>query len=195
MAAGTKLRKTVKSRKKKKDKSAAPVMVTAPETVEGTPEVSAVREEDLRPAIFQDLDEEKEPITQTSEVEKEEEIEMVTTAPEPAPAPVQSSKETREVLVNPFKVGDKVSIPAGTTYTSSNPALKGRNKTGRAQTVTVLDSFPSFLTRTKSGRILARPFRIRTTGSGGYWKDITITEKIIRMNGLTPEYEEVEVTD
>jgi hypothetical protein len=103
------------------------------------------------------------------------------------------SEETREVLSNPFQIGEEVTIPAGTTYTSSNPAVKGRQKTKRTQTVTVADTFPAFVVRTKTDRLLIRPLRIRTTGSGGYAKDINITESIVRMNGKTPHYEQVSV--
>lgn len=103
------------------------------------------------------------------------------------------TNETREVLKNPFEVGDTVLIPAGTTYTTTNPTLKGRHKTKRATSVLVEDSFPAFFTRSKSGRIMGRPLRIRTTGSGGYWKDINITEAIVTINGKTPHYEKVSV--
>lgn len=99
--------------------------------------------------------------------------------------------ETREVLVNPFKVGETVTIPAGTTYTSTDPALKGRRKTERAETVVVDETFPASLVRTQSQRILVQPLRIRTSGSGLYTKDINITEKIIRLNGKIPQYEQV----
>jgi hypothetical protein len=103
------------------------------------------------------------------------------------------TEETREVLTNPFQEGEEVSIPAGTTYTSTNPALKGRLKTKRTQTVTVAETFPAFLVRTKTDRVLIRPLRIRTTGSGGYAKDINITEQIVRLNGKIPHYEQVQV--
>lgn len=101
------------------------------------------------------------------------------------------SDEVREVLTSPFNVGDSVMIPAGTTYTTANPAVRGRHKTKRAITVTVDDVFPAFLVRTKTDRILVRPLRIRTTGSGGYAKDINITEQIVRLNGRVPSYEAV----
>lgn len=103
------------------------------------------------------------------------------------------TEETREVLTNPFQEGEEVSIPAGTTYTSTNPSLKGRLKTKRTQTVVVAESFPAFLVRTKTDRVLIRPLRIRTTGSGGYAKDINITEQIVRLNGKIPHYEQVQV--
>lgn len=99
--------------------------------------------------------------------------------------------ETREVLVNPFKVGETVTIPTGTIYTSTNPELKGRQKTKRAETVVVDETFPASLVRTQSQRVLVQPLRIRATGTDGYTKDINITEKIIRLNGQIPQYEQV----
>lgn len=110
----------------------------------------------------------------------------------PAP-PSTPILETREILTNPFQVGDQVMIPAGTTFTSTNPSVKGRQKTKRSQVVTVEETFPAFLVRTKTNRILVRPLRIRTKGSGGYAKDINITEMIVRLNGKTPHYEQVPV--
>lgn len=103
------------------------------------------------------------------------------------------SEETREVLTNPFEVGEEVSIPAGTTYTSTDPSLKGRLKTQQALTVIVAEVFPASLVRTKNDRVMTRPLRIRTTGSGGYAKDINITEQIVRLNGKVPQYEQVQV--
>lgn len=99
--------------------------------------------------------------------------------------------ETREVLVNPFKVGETVTIPAGTIYTSTDPELKGRQKMKRAETVVVDETFPASLVRTQSQRVLVQPLRIRTIGPDGYTKDINITEKIIRLNGQIPQYEQV----
>lgn len=104
-----------------------------------------------------------------------------------------TTDETREVLMNPFQNGDSVLIPAGTTYTTTDPKMRGRHKTRRASTVVVDDSFPAFFVRTQSGRIMGRPLRIRTTGSGGYWKDINITESVVTLNGKTPHYEKVPV--
>lgn len=100
---------------------------------------------------------------------------------------------TREVLVNPFQAGETVTIPAGTVYTSTDPELKGRLKTQRAETVVVDETFPASLVRTQSQRVLVQPLRIRTTGPDGYTKDINITEKIIRLNGKIPQYEQVSV--
>jgi hypothetical protein len=101
------------------------------------------------------------------------------------------SDETREVLVNPFQVGETVTIPVGTIFTSTDPAIKGRRQTERAETVVVDETFPSTLVRTPSQRLLIRPLRIRTSGPDGYSKDINITEKIIRLNGKIPQYEHV----
>jgi hypothetical protein len=45
----------------------------------------------------------------------------------------------------------------------------------------------------KGSKVLVRPLRIRAKGSGGYWKDINITEKIVKLNGKTPTYETLEL--
>lgn len=101
--------------------------------------------------------------------------------------------ETREVLVNPFQVGETVTIPAGTIYTSTNPELKGRRRLERAETVIVDEIFPATLVRTPSQRVLIHPYRIRTRNHGGYAKDINVTEKIVRLNGKVPVYEQLSV--
>lgn len=100
--------------------------------------------------------------------------------------------ETRNVLVNPFQVGETVTLPVGTIYTSTNPELKGRQKTARAETVVVSETFPASLFRTPSNRLLVRPQRIRVRNhDGGYDRDINITEKLVRLNGKVPAYEQL----
>lgn len=99
--------------------------------------------------------------------------------------------ETRKVLVNPFQVGETVTIPAGTIYTSTDPELKGRRKMERAETVEVDEIFPATLVRAQSQRVLVRPHRIRTRSHDGYTKDISVTEKIVRLNGKVPLYEQL----
>lgn len=109
--------------------------------------------------------------------------------------PRKSAKETslsREVLVNPFKVGETITIPSGSTFTSTAPTLKGRQKVRRAHKVTISDSLPAQIAPRKSekgSKVLVRPLRIRAKGSGGYWKDINLNEKIVKLNGKTPTYE------
>lgn len=105
-----------------------------------------------------------------------------------------ASENTREVLVNPFKIGESVMIPSGTVYTSTAPSLKGRQQVKRAHKVTVADTIPARVAPRKSekgAKVLVRPVRLRAKGSGGYFKDITLTEKIIRMNGKLPTYETI----
>ena len=101
---------------------------------------------------------------------------------------------TRQVLVNPFKAGESIMIPAGVTFTSTAPTLKGRQTVKRGHKVTVQDSIPVKVQPRKSEKgsnFLVRPARIRAKGSGGYWKDITLTESIIKLNGKAPSYENV----
>lgn len=105
-----------------------------------------------------------------------------------------SNENTREVLVNPFNIGDSITIPSGTIFTSTNPSLKGRQQVKRAHKVTISDTIPARVAPRRSERgakVLVRPLRIRAKGSGGYFKDITLTEKIVRMNGRIPTYETI----
>lgn len=100
--------------------------------------------------------------------------------------------ESREVLANPFRKGETVIIPAGAVFTSSAPTLKGRQKVKRAHKVTVAETIPAHLAPRNSetgSKVLVRPLRIRAKASGGYWKEITLTEKIVKVNGKTPSYE------
>ena len=108
----------------------------------------------------------------------------------------KASSNTRQVLVNPFKAGDVVNIPAGSTFTSAAPTLKGRQKVKRGHKVTVIGTIPAHVQPRNSetgSKVLIRPTRLRAKGSGNYWKDITLTEKILRFNGLNATYETVNV--
>jgi hypothetical protein len=101
-------------------------------------------------------------------------------------------QSTREVLANPFKAGEKITIPSGTIFTSTAPTLKGRQKVKRAHKVTVVDSIPARVqprNSEKGSKVLVRPVRVRAKGSGGYWKDITLTEKIVKLNGKPLSYD------
>ena len=108
----------------------------------------------------------------------------------------KANSNMRQVLVNPFKAGDVVNIPAGSSFTSAAPTLKGRQKVKRGHKITVIGSIPAHVQPRNSetgSKVLIRPSRIRAKGSGNYWKDITLTEKILRFNGLNPTYETVNV--
>ena len=56
-----------------------------------------------------------------------------------------TKNDTREVLANPFKVGEQIVIPAGTVFTSTAPTLKGRQKVKRAHKVTISEAVPAHL--------------------------------------------------
>jgi hypothetical protein len=106
------------------------------------------------------------------------------------------TKETRDVLANPFKVGESIVIPAGTVFTSTAPTLKGRQKVKRAHKVVVSETIPAHLAprnSEKGSKVLVRPLRVRVKSSGGYWKDITLNEKIVKLNGKTPAYETLSI--
>jgi hypothetical protein len=108
----------------------------------------------------------------------------------------KANSNTRQVLVNPFKEGDVVNIPAGSTFTSAAPTLKGRQKVKRGHKVTVIGTIPAHVQPRNSetgSKVLIRPARLRAKGSGNYWKDITLTEKILKFNGMNATYETVNV--
>lgn len=105
-----------------------------------------------------------------------------------------ATSTVREVLVNPFKVGETIIVPAGTSFTSTAPTLKGRQKAKRAHKITVSEAVPAQLAPRKSetgSKVLVRPLRVRAKGSGGYVKDFNVTEKLIKLNGKTPTYEKI----
>lgn len=104
----------------------------------------------------------------------------------------RAKSDTRQVLVNPFKAGDSVVIPSGTVFTSAAPTAKGRQVVKRSHKVTVSDIVPAKVAprnSEKGSKVMVRPSRIRAKGSGGYAKDITLTVKIVKLNGKTPTYE------
>lgn len=108
----------------------------------------------------------------------------------------KASGNTRQVLVNPFKAGDVVNIPAGSVFTSAAPTLKGRQKVKRGHKVTLVGTIPAHVQPRNSetgSKVLIRPARLRAKGSGNYWKDITLTEKILKFNGLNATYETVNI--
>lgn len=116
------------------------------------------------------------------------------TATATAPRKTQKNATTREVLTNPFKVGEQITIPSGTVFTSTAPSAKGRQVVKRSHKVTVLDTIPARVQPRNSvtgAKFLVRPVRVRAKGSGGYWKDITLTEKIVRLNGKPLSYETI----
>lgn len=116
------------------------------------------------------------------------------TATATAPRKTQKNATSREVLVNPFKAGEQITIPSGTVFTSTAPSAKGRQVVKRSHKVTVIDSIPARVqprNSTTGAKFLVRPVRVRAKGSGGYWKDITLTEKIVRLNGKPLSYETI----
>lgn len=83
---------------------------------------------------------------------------------------------------NPFEQGDKVVIPAGTPYTTSEPGKAGVQTTQRAKTITVYNSY-SGSSDAAVGWLTVRMPSIVATGTGGYWKDYSVTPDIIEANG------------
>lgn len=104
------------------------------------------------------------------------------------------TETAREVLTNPFKVGETIIVPAGTSFTSTAPTLKGRQKAKRAHKITITEAVPAHLAPRNSetgSKVLVRPLRVRAKGSGGYVKDFNVTEKLIKLNGKTPTYQKL----
>lgn len=102
--------------------------------------------------------------------------------------------EKVDVLVNPFSKGEKVVVPAGATFTTTAPKVLGRQKTKRKTVNTVEIIFESHHQSRLTGHGPVSwivPPRIYCAGAGGYWKEITITEEIIRLNGKAVEYKSV----
>jgi hypothetical protein len=104
--------------------------------------------------------------------------------------------ETAKVLVNPFKKGDKVTVPAGSQFTTTNPKVHGTQVTKRKVVNEVELDFKSYAKYRMVGRgsvVSVSPPSIYCAGSGSYWKDIVVTEEMILLNGKTVEYAEVRV--
>lgn len=112
-----------------------------------------------------------------------------------APAKAKGKEgQTREVLAIPFKVGDTITLTSGTTFTSTSPKVKGRQQVKRAHQVVIADVIPARVAprnSEKGSKVLVRPPRIRAKGSGGYFKDVTLTESLVRHNGKTPTFETI----
>lgn len=105
-------------------------------------------------------------------------------------------RETAKVLVNPFTKGEKVIVPAGSKFGTTHPRLVGTQETKRKVTNEVEISFDSYAKMRMAGTgtvTTVRPPSIYCAGTGGYWKDIVVTEEMILLNGKTVEYKEVRV--
>lgn len=108
-------------------------------------------------------------------------------------------RETTKVLVNPFKKGEKVVVPAGATFTSTNPQMVGKQTSKRKVTNEVEVVFEPyakarFIGSRGTSIVSVTPPRIYCAGTGGYWKEITVTEEMILLNGKTVEYKEVRIS-
>lgn len=97
-------------------------------------------------------------------------------------------RETIKVLVNPFKKGDIVTLPSGTQFISNDPNLSGLEKTKRSMRVT-LQGAPAGFVR---GNVFVAP-RLTVQGAGPYWDSFYLNERIVTMNGHTPEYTDLSI--
>lgn len=113
-------------------------------------------------------------------------------------------------MANPFTVATRVSFPVGTVFTTENPDAEGYKCMERVQHAIIQYA----LDGTIDSSVKATPYRlgatfyknqlqtvfveepsVKYTGDGDYWEDVTLTEEIIRFNGLEPEYEFIGVIE
>lgn len=105
----------------------------------------------------------------------------------------KNGKPVPKPLVNPFRQGEKVVIPAGTVV-----RFKGEETlTERAQTITVhMQSeghYDEVRTKDGWGSFKLRPPTVTWAGSGGYWKDAQVDLDVLVANGKTPAYNDRQV--
>ena len=86
-----------------------------------------------------------------------------------------------EPLLSPARRRAQVVIPAGTTT-----RYRGEDRiTKRAQTITVFSAQDGYLDQDRNGRFRTVLPTISWPGSGGYWVDCEVTEKIFEANSFT----------
>ena len=87
-----------------------------------------------------------------------------------------------EPLLSPARRRAQVVIPAGTTT-----RYRGEDRiTKRAQTITVFSAQDGYLDQDRNGHFRTVLPTISWPGSGGYWVDCEVTEKIFEANSFTP---------
>ena len=85
------------------------------------------------------------------------------------------------MLHNPISKGDTIIIPAGTPF--STTAKGGAGVTKRATKIKVRFSHPGYLDGSV-GKAFAKVPTITAAGTGGYWKDFSVTPEVLKANSL-----------
>lgn len=101
-------------------------------------------------------------------------------------------------LKNPFKEGEKVTVPAGTPIIETNSfgGLTGHTVAGRKRTATIISSSPSFYAHTKGkqppffyNRIDLRRGYVEWFGPS-HINRVYITEELLEANARAVEYDQ-----
>jgi hypothetical protein len=83
---------------------------------------------------------------------------------------------------NPFEKGEKIVIPAGTAFTSTDPSIKGLQHTQTKRTYEVHHAHAGY-SDGSVGKLYLSPPSVTSTGTGGYWKDFIVTPAVVEANG------------
>lgn len=105
----------------------------------------------------------------------------------------KNGKPVPKPLLNPFRKGQRIVIPAGTVI-----RFRGEESlTERKQSVTVHMQNDGYYDEVRDkdgwGNFKLRPPTVTWPGSGGYWKDATVDQDVLAANNLEPEYNERQV--
>jgi len=95
---------------------------------------------------------------------------------------IEGDFSKKVMMHNPFKKGDSVVIPAGTPYRSMSPSVQGTQYTKRATTIKTEYPSSGYSDAAVGWLVVAMP-TVRAAGTGGYWKDYTVTPEMIEANG------------
>lgn len=85
---------------------------------------------------------------------------------------------TIDLLENPFKTGDVITIPAGTEYISMAPNVDGLQVTKKKMTITVHKATEGY-----TFDYDAFNASVSAAGAGGYWKYFYLSEEMLKANG------------
>lgn len=85
------------------------------------------------------------------------------------------------MLHNPIKAKDEIVIPAGTPYTTTGKEGKGVTK--RATRIKVNHSNGGYTDGSVGKRFVVPP-QVTAAGTGGYWKNYTVTPDLLERNNL-----------
>jgi hypothetical protein len=92
-------------------------------------------------------------------------------------------------ITNPFRQGQVVVVPSGTLARSTNPRHRGLRVTKVTRRVTVRSASDGWVDASGfegRGRGCVILPTVTWPGSGGYWKDVQVTSKLLAANGRAP---------